>query len=182
MRQYRKTLTLLQSMLDLMTSLRKVRENIPVKETVSTVFTQRRELVCIFLLSPVHPCQFAVWFSQVSCICVSLHACEHAFRARRPLPQYLPSSRHALKFLVSHIEDSINEVRARDSHALGLSLAYTLAEIEVLKNLVDCMESLLDVAKTLFGTAAWLTEAPTWKTMSEHDAQEVHTRGWYSTF
>lgn len=45
MRQYRKTLTQLQTMLDLMTGLRKVRENIPVKETISTVFSERRDFV-----------------------------------------------------------------------------------------------------------------------------------------
>lgn len=55
MRQYRKTLTQLQTMLDLMTGLRKVRENIPVKETISTVFSERRDFVRLFFPSNAYP-------------------------------------------------------------------------------------------------------------------------------
>lgn len=45
MRRYGRVVEKLQKLLDLMTGLRKVRENIPRKETVSAVFQQRRELV-----------------------------------------------------------------------------------------------------------------------------------------
>lgn len=36
----------MQRILDLLTGLRKVRENIPRKETVASVFKERREMVC----------------------------------------------------------------------------------------------------------------------------------------
>ena len=40
---------------------------------------------------------------------------------------------------------------------LGLSHMYSIAEGEVLENLVDTLERLLDISRTLFGTAEWLT-------------------------
>jgi hypothetical protein len=49
----------------------------------------------------------------------------------------------------------------RDSErVLGMSHMYTSAEGEVLAYLVDTLESLLNIGRTLFGTAEWLTEAP----------------------
>lgn len=50
MRRYGKVVEKVQKLLDLMTGLRKVRENIPRKETVAAVFQQRRELVCLLKL------------------------------------------------------------------------------------------------------------------------------------
>lgn len=50
MRRYGQVVQKLQKLLDLMTGLRKVRENIPRKETVASVFKQRRELVRIPLI------------------------------------------------------------------------------------------------------------------------------------
>jgi hypothetical protein len=47
MGHYAQVVQKLQKILDLMTGLRKVRENIPRKETVVPVFKQRRELVRI---------------------------------------------------------------------------------------------------------------------------------------
>jgi hypothetical protein len=49
----------------------------------------------------------------------------------------------------------------RDSErVLGMSHMYTSAEGEVLAYLVDTLDSLLNIGRTLFGTAEWLTEAP----------------------
>jgi hypothetical protein len=42
---YRRVLAVLQKTLDLLSGLRKIRENIPRKETVAEVFKERRELV-----------------------------------------------------------------------------------------------------------------------------------------
>jgi hypothetical protein len=40
---------------------------------------------------------------------------------------------------------------------LGLSHLYGFAEGEVLEDLVDTLERLLSISRTLFGTAEWLT-------------------------
>ncbi len=40
---------------------------------------------------------------------------------------------------------------------LGLSHLYGFAEGEVLEDLVDTVERLLGISRTLFGTAEWLT-------------------------
>jgi hypothetical protein len=45
MMQYRNTISSMQEMLDILTGLRKIRERIPVKETVSGVLNDRREFV-----------------------------------------------------------------------------------------------------------------------------------------
>ena len=45
--QYRKTVTLMQRALDTMTGIRKIRENIPVEEAVTSVFRERREFVSV---------------------------------------------------------------------------------------------------------------------------------------
>ena len=58
---------------------------------------------------------------QVSCICIALFACQHAFRAREPLPQFLPSSRHALRTLEDHVHARLQQAREEDPDALGLS-------------------------------------------------------------
>nr|VWO99075.1 ATP-dependent RNA helicase CshA (EC [Ganoderma boninense] len=125
LRHYREIVVVLQKLLDLMTGLRKIRENIPRKETVANVFKERREFM--------------------SCVCITLYACQHAFRAREPLPQFLPSARHAFANLESHVQDCISEARAQEASALGLSLVYAFAEQEVMQNLVDTLEELLEL-------------------------------------
>jgi len=133
MMQYCNTISSMQAMLDLMTGIRKIREHIPIREAVSKVVKDRREFV--------------------SCVCVSLYACENAFRSRQPLPQFLPSARHARAALVSHIAQSMRHSK----RVLGLSHLYGFAEGEVLEDLVDTLEQLLGISRTLFGTAEWLT-------------------------
>ena len=115
----------------------------------------------------------------MSCVCITLFACQHAFRAREPLPQFLPSARHAFANLESHVQDCIRRAREEDPHALGLSLVYAFAEQEVMQNVVDTLEELLEVTGRLFGTSAWLTHESHFarpSTMEEGD------HGLYSTF
>ncbi|KAI0928180.1 hypothetical protein AcW2_004274 [Taiwanofungus camphoratus] len=156
---YRRIVMVLQKLLDSMTGLRKIRENIPRRETVASVFKERREFM--------------------SCVCITLFACQHAFRAREPLPQFLPSPRHAFINLESHVQDSIRQAREEDAHAMGLSLVYAFAEQEVMKSMVDTLEELLDLSGRLFGTSAWLTQD---LHLSIASIQEEGNHGWYSTF
>lgn len=138
MRRYRQLLVILQNLLDVLSGIRKARENIPRKETVNAVIAQRRELV--------------------SCVCVSLFACEQVYRVRQPLPQYLPSSRQAVQTLERHIEEHIKETQESETvDALGLSLIYAFAEIDLLRDLAERLEELLDVTKQLFGSHSWFT-------------------------
>ncbi|KDQ53035.1 hypothetical protein JAAARDRAFT_61594 [Jaapia argillacea MUCL 33604] len=164
MRLYRHTVSTMQRLMDLLTGLRKVRENIPHKETVAAVFRERRELV--------------------SCICITLFACEHAFRARQPLPQFLPSARHAWKRLAIHVDDRLRRAREEDAEAVGLSLVYAFAESEVLSDMVDTMEELLESTRKLFGTSAWLThfDQTHYSMDTSQDEEDPHAHGWYSTF
>ncbi|KAI0310380.1 hypothetical protein OF83DRAFT_1166649 [Amylostereum chailletii] len=138
MGQYRKTVATLQSALDAMTGLRAVREHIPHKKVVAAIYRPRREFV--------------------SCICLALYACEHTFRLRQPLPHFLPSLKNALSTLVSHIEEA-----TETNEVVGAPLAYTVAESEVLADMVHTLEDLIDICRTLFGTATWSEpEEPGW--------------------
>ncbi|PCH38737.1 hypothetical protein WOLCODRAFT_88241 [Wolfiporia cocos MD-104 SS10] len=150
----------MQKLLDVMTGLRKIRENIPRQETVASVFNERREFM--------------------SCVCITLYACQHAFRARESLPQFLPSPRHAYEHLETHVQDSIRKAREEDAQSMGLSLVYAFAEQEVMKNMVDTLEDLLELTGRLFGTSAWLTHDEHLSMISTHEEGADH--GWYSTF
>jgi len=69
----------------------------------------------------------------------------------------------------------------RDSQrALGMSRIYASAEGEVLAYLVETLENLLCIGRTLFGTAEWLTEAPV-ATDSEvaHSCGGREADGWH---
>ena len=115
----------------------------------------------------------------MSCVCIILYACQNAFRAREPLPQFLPSARHAFANLEAQVQDCICKAREEEPDALGLSLVYAFAEQEVMQHLVDTLEELLDQTGLLFGTSAWLmheTHFSRTSTMEEGD------HGWYSTF
>ncbi|KAG2149189.1 hypothetical protein DEU56DRAFT_970914 [Suillus clintonianus] len=162
MRHYREVVLKIQKILDLMTGLRKIRENIPRKETVASVLKERKEFI--------------------SCICLSLFASQHVFRARQPLPQFLPSARQALETLESQLEASMRQSIDVDASVNGISLAYSIAEREVMRDMVDTIEGLLELCRQLFGTSAWLTH--TWPEMSAHNADEgpgMPGEGWFST-
>ncbi|KAH7908025.1 Fusaric acid resistance protein-like-domain-containing protein [Hygrophoropsis aurantiaca] len=159
MRHYRQVVQKLQKILDLMTGLRKIREKIPRKETVASVLKERREFV--------------------SCICIALFASEHVFRSRKPLPQFLPSSRQALENLVTQVEQRIQIAIENDHSFVGLSVVYSFAEREVMHDLVDTVEELLELCRQLFGTSAWLTY--TLPTIHSDDGPGTPGEGWYST-
>ncbi|KAF9264928.1 hypothetical protein L218DRAFT_1076360 [Marasmius fiardii PR-910] len=140
MRRYREVMATLHRLLDYLIGLRTVREHIPRKQTVTAVACERRELV--------------------SCVCVSLFACEQVFLARQPLPQFLPSSRQALMKLHDRVGPRIKNVRGEHRHHPGLAVVYTLAEASLSADVVATVEELLDSCRQLFGTTSWLDEHP----------------------
>jgi hypothetical protein len=113
---------------------------------------------------------------QICCICVSLFACEQVFRARQPLPQFLPSSKQALKTLEIRVEERIRQAREENGILMGLSLVYAFAESEVMKDIVDALEELLDLSRQLFGTSAWLKTPQPWPEMSVDEAGSGNDR------
>lgn len=127
MKKYRELVRTLQKLLDLFTGLRQIRENIPRKETVIEVVEQRRELV--------------------SCITLTLFACELVFGARHHLPQFLPSSRLALDNLKRSIDLHIRKTRENFDGPLGLSVIYALAEHHVLRDIVSDVSRYLHSAE-----------------------------------
>ena len=115
----------------------------------------------------------------MSCVCIALFACQHAFKAREPLPQFLPSARHAFELLEDHVQERIKAAREADE-ALGLSLVYAFAEQQVMRRMVETIESLLDLTGNLFGCSTWLTQHSHMSMMSTRNDDGDH--GWYSTF
>jgi hypothetical protein len=55
-----------------------------------------------------------------------------------------------------HIAPNLHQ----SQRAHGLSRVYASAEGEVLAYMVDTLENLLNICRTLFGTAEWLTGEP----------------------
>lgn len=69
-----------------------------------------------------------------------------------------------------------------DVSVKGISLAYSVAEGEVMRDMVDTIEGLLELCRQLFGTSAWLIQ--TWPEMSVYNADEgpgTPGEGWFST-
>lgn len=110
-------------------------------------------------------------------MCISLFACEQAFKARRPLPQFLPSAQQALRNLNAHVEERICQTREEDPNAMGLSLVYTFAESKVLNDMVNTLKQLLELSGELFGTSTWLTSIYS----REMSLQEEGPDGWTNT-
>jgi hypothetical protein len=121
----------------------------------------------------------------MSCVCMALYACENAFRSRHPLPQFIPSARHAFNTLQMQVTEHIRQAREEDHTSMGLSLVYAFAESEVLRDLIDNIEELLQLSRDLFGSAAWLTETPcsylTPVPTEPGTPAEEDTLAWYST-
>jgi hypothetical protein len=173
---YRAVVLKIQKILDLMTGLRKIREHIPRKETVALVLKERREFV---RTNKLHLLNCVRRHCQISCVCLALFASEHVFRARQPLPQFLPSARQALETLTSQIEASTRRAINEDVSFQGISLAYSVAEREVMSDMVDTIEELLEICRQLFGTSAWLTQ--TWPEMNVEEGPGTPVDGWFST-
>ncbi|CAE6538098.1 unnamed protein product [Rhizoctonia solani] len=129
---YREGTETVQRIADLMSGLRKIRENVPHREAIHQVLQHRQQ--------------------TISCICIALFTCEHAFRSRQPLPQILPSPRKAFDELRREMMDTIQSApRATD-------VAYAIAENEVYDELIDALEQLITITRELFGTNAWLLD------------------------
>ncbi|KAG8735520.1 hypothetical protein FRC10_010422 [Ceratobasidium sp. 414] len=129
---YRNATETVQRIADLMSGLRRIRENVPQKEAITQVLQHRQHVV--------------------SCICIVLFTCEHAFRSRRPLPQMLPSPRRAFETLSREMMEALQDApRATD-------IAYAVAENEVLEEMIEGLENLISVTRELFGTSQWLFE------------------------
>ncbi|KAG8762190.1 hypothetical protein FRC12_009151 [Ceratobasidium sp. 428] len=128
-RLYRASAESVQHIADLVSALRRIRENVP-HEAIEQVLQHRQHMV--------------------SCVCIVLFACEHAFRSRRPLPQMLPSPRKALDPLTRELMEVLQDVpRATD-------IGYAVAEQEVREEMIEALEMLIEVTRALFGTSAWL--------------------------
>ncbi|KAG8716920.1 hypothetical protein FRC09_015010 [Ceratobasidium sp. 395] len=128
-RLYRASAESVQRIADLVSALRRIRENVP-HEAIEQVLQYRQHVV--------------------SCVCIVLFACEHAFRSRRPLPQMLPSPRKALDPLTRELMEVLQDVpRATD-------IGYAVAEQEVREEMIEALEMLIEVTRALFGTSAWL--------------------------
>ncbi|EUC59436.1 fusaric acid resistance-like protein [Rhizoctonia solani AG-3 Rhs1AP] len=131
-RLYREGTETVQRIADLMSGLRKIRENVPHREAIHQVLQHRQQ--------------------TISCICIVLFTCEHAFRSRQPLPQILPSPRKAFDELRREMMDALQSApRATD-------VAYAIAENEVYDELIDALEHLIIITRELFGTNAWLLD------------------------
>jgi len=114
----------------------------------------------------------------MSCICIILFACQHTFRTNQPLPQFLPSARHAYCALETHINESLQSASAiLTSKRSSLSLVYAFAEQEAMLNMVNTMEELLDLTGHLFGTDAWFVAE---EISSGATTPDEEGRGWYS--
>ncbi|KAG6833200.1 hypothetical protein H0H87_010263 [Tephrocybe sp. NHM501043] len=144
MRCYRQMVVVLQRLLDLLTGVRRIRENIPRKETVEAVIAQRRELVKILtFISRRDELPHDYDLTDVM----------------QSLPQFLPSARDALRTLKRSVKEHISKAQKRVSEPLGLPVVYAFAEIRILEDLVQAIEDLLDITRQLFGTSAWYTRA-----------------------
>ncbi|KAG8705778.1 hypothetical protein FRC11_008787, partial [Ceratobasidium sp. 423] len=131
-RLYREGTETVQRIADLMSGLRRIRENVPQREAIHQVLQHRQH--------------------TISCICIVLFTCEHAFRSRQPLPQILPSPRKAFDELRREMMDTLQSApRATD-------VAYAIAENEVYDELIDALETLITITRELFGTNAWLLD------------------------
>jgi hypothetical protein len=108
---------------------------------------------------------------------MALHATEHAFRSRHPLPQFLPSARHALKALQIKIRENSPEPPG----GVTLPAVHFMAEQELIVKLVDELEGILELTRELFGAAAWLNTPPPLQPSTTPVSGGERELGWYST-
>ncbi|KAF8746407.1 Fusaric acid resistance protein-like [Rhizoctonia solani] len=147
---YREATETVQRIADLMSGLRRIRENVPQKEAIHQVLQYRQHTV------------------HLMCLYYPL-CCEHAFRSRQPLPQILPSPRKAFDDLRREMMDALQSTtRATD-------VAYAIAENEVYEELIDAIEMLITITRELFGTNRWLSDGACSFGISGIETPAVHS-------
>ena len=133
---YRKMISSLQRTHDLLISLKYVRERIIQKETILDIKDQRLNFINALILV--------------------FYATTHAFRSSTPLPQFLPSLHTALNDMLTAIDEKLGEVLLDDEFDIrrqieDYRLQYSLSEAEILLGLVNAVEDMLTISKSLFG-------------------------------
>lgn len=112
---------------------------------------------------------------QMSCIGMTLFACDHSLNTHQALPEFLPSTRAAVESLKEGIQTNLMIHRqSEESGPLGLSLIYSLAEIDLMDDIVDCLEGLHAVCRELFGSSSWYSSFSRGAVMRE---RSEHPRG-----
>jgi hypothetical protein len=103
---------------------------------------------------------------------MTLFACDHALNAHQSLPEFLPSTRVALENLKERIQSNLIHSGGGGSGAMGLPLIYALAEMDLMEDMVGCLEEMLAVCRELFGSSSWISansDVPLELSMSEHE-------------
>ena len=139
----------MQRLLDIMTGLRRVRENVPREEAIVNVLSERRDLVSFV----PRVSTYANALVQISCVCIGLFACENAFRGRQPIPQFMPSARSALSKLELKVRHTLH--RSQKDRSMGLSPAYAFVEGEIMMAMVVTLEAMTELCRSLFGSSEW---------------------------
>ncbi|EJT98860.1 hypothetical protein DACRYDRAFT_110197 [Dacryopinax primogenitus] len=128
----------IRRILDLFLGLRHLRENIPHKRTVREVLDSRMHLVS----------------SQI----MVMFALSHCFRAQMPLPQFLPSSQHALEELIGSLREhwlNAHKDRLDGETASDLGSMFSLAESEAMAEVAEALEDLTHLTSSIFGSLDW---------------------------
>lgn len=69
------------------------------------------------------------------------------------MPQFLPSARGALSKLEFKVRYTLHQ--SQKARPMGLSPAYALVEGEIMKAMVDNLEAMTELCRSLFGSAEW---------------------------
>lgn len=145
-----------------MIGLRRVRDHIPKKETVADVVSFRRELVSQLTLLSVPQ---ILTYRQISCICMSLFACESTFRTGAALPQFLPSPQAALDALVRekelhslNLRSSSDRQDTRSTLSNEVLFSFSLAENWLLQEFVNTLEEIVAIGRRLHGVKEWMDD------------------------
>jgi len=129
----------LRRIIDLFLGLRFLRQNIPHQRSVREVLDSRMHLVS----------------SQI----MVMFALSHCFRAQMPLPQFLPSSQHALEELIGNLRDrwaaAHAENRRDDEAASDIASLFSLAESEAMAEVAEALDDLTHLTGSIFGSLDW---------------------------
>ncbi|KZT58401.1 hypothetical protein CALCODRAFT_508138 [Calocera cornea HHB12733] len=129
----------LRRILDLFLGLRYLRQNIPHQRTVREVLDSRMHLVS----------------SQI----MIMFALSHCFRAQMPLPQFLPSSQHALEELIENLRERWVSTHSKsdqvDDTAGDIASLFSLAESEAMTEVAEALDDLTHLTGSIFGSLDW---------------------------